>query len=387
MGPFLAARAVAATGIWMERIGLGWLVWEATGSAGWVGALAFVRLAPTAFFGPWGGVLADRVGSLRVLRASYLAAAAVSLATAVLVLAGAAGLTALLLLGTASGMLQAIANGPMKAALSEVSPRRLLATAIPLGSVTFNLAAFVGPALAGGMLATSGAAPVFVTAALASALFVGVLVQLPNAPPSGAARGPAIQAFAEAAGAAARDPVIAPLLLMHTVFSLLMRPVIDLLPAVAGGLFGGGPETLGLLTAAMGLGALAGSLWLTWRSGSGELGRRILGAACLAVVAAAALALAATEVQAALCIAALGGALVVRAAGGNTVVQLEVEDALRGRVMSIWGTVLRLGSAVGGLALGLAADRFGFQVSIVVAAVLAALSIPPVARSLWRSSG
>lgn len=385
MAAFLAGRTVAATGIWLERIGLAWIVWEMTGSASWVGVLAFVRLAPTAIFGPWGGVLADRIGSIGVLIFAYLGAALVSLAVAVLLVLGWLGLAAILVLAGISGSLQALANGPMKAAISEVSPRHLLATAVPLGSVTFNLASFIGPAIAGIVLAMAGPTPVFIGAAATAAMFGIVLLRTPRQQMAATGHGPALAAFADAIAEARSDPVIAPLLALHVVFAILMRPVIDLLPVVVGELVDGGPGALGFLTGAMGLGALAGSLWLTWRSDDDRLRRRVLLGAGTAAVAAALLAFATTEWQAAACLLLFGAALVVRGAGGNTLVQMVVEDSYRGRVMSIWGMVLRLGAAIGGLGLGIAADMFGLRPVLLVAAALALASVLPVTRALRRA--
>jgi MFS family permease len=385
IGPFLIGRALAATAGWMERITLGWLMWDATGSATAVGVLAFVRLAPSIVLGPLGGVLADRRGSTAILAACQAATVPVALLAAALVAGEVAGPAALLALGAASGVLQALAIGPNKSAVSEVAPRQHLATAIPLSSVTFNAAAFVGPALAGSMIVAFGAAWVFALVAVGAGAFAVILARLPRAhgtpsPPQGA-----MLAMAEATRAAVRHPVIGPLLWLHVSFSLLMRPIVELLPAVAGKLVGAGPQTLGLLTAAMGLGAFAGSLWLTWRSGSPGLVRPVLLAAVAACLAAFLLALGSGVLQAAACFAALGGALVIRAAGGNTLVQLLVEDRYRGRVMSVWGTTLRIGAALGGLALGALSDVFGMGLVIALAALAALASILPVALLLRRT--
>jgi MFS family permease len=179
-----------------------------------------------------------------------------------------------------------------------------------------------------------------------------------------------------------RHPVIGPLLLLHVSFSVLMRPIVELLPAVAGQLVGGGATTLGFLTAAMGLGAFGGSLWLTWRSDRPGLLSPVLGSAFVACGAALLLGASNGAAQAAVAFAALGGALVVRAAGANTVVQLLVEDHARGRVMALWGTILRLGAAVGGLLLGVIADLVGMQIVIVLIALLAFASVLPLVLRL-----
>lgn len=382
LGPFLIGRTLAATAIWMERIALGWLIWEATGSAAWVGALAFLRLAPGMVFGPWGGVLADRRGGIAVLRGCYAALALVSAAAAVAVAAGIAGPVVLMLVGTLSGALQSLAAGPLKSAITEVAPRRVLATAVPVASVTFNAAAFVGPAIAGAMIAAAGAAAVFAAVAVLAAGFAAVLAGLPAPVPAPAPARGALRAVAEAGGVAARHPLIGPLMALHIAFSLLMRPIVELLPAVVGGLAGGGSTMLGLLTGATGIGAFAGSLWLTWRSGSPRLVRPVLGAAGLACAAVLALAAGTGATQAALALATLGGALVVRAAGGTTLVQLAVADAYRGRILAIWGTVLRVGAAAGGAVLGVAADAFGIRAAMAVAALLALACLIAVLRRL-----
>lgn len=384
---FLAGRALAAMGIWLERIGLTWLVWELTGSAGWVGVLAFVRLMPTLVLTPLGGVLADRIGGVAILLQCFVGAALVAACMAALLFAGAAGLWAVLGIGVLAGALQAVATGPMKSVLSEVAPRHRLATIVPLGSVTFNLAGFVGPALAGVLIATVGTASVFVLAAATSVAFVGALACFRNPPRRTASRGRVMTDFFASVRTARSDPVIAPLMLLHVAFALLLRPVIDLLPVIAGTLADGDAEALGLFGAALGLGALVGSLWLTWRSGglSGApkaLSRRILAGGAVATVAAVALALSSWAIQAALCLCILGGALVVRGAGGNTLVQLTVADAERGRVMSLWGMVLRLGSALGGLILGIAAEVFGLRMVLIAAAIIAGAVLFPVARAL-----
>ena len=382
IGPFLIGRTMAATASWMERLALGWLMWEATGSAAMVGGLAFVRLAPSLVLGPWGGVLADRRGSVLVLAACYAASVPLAVAAMMLAMFGILGPEVLLALGAASGALQSIANGPMKSAVSDVTPRAHLATAVPVASVTFNLAAFVGPAIAGGLIAAIGAAPVFLLAAIGFLAFVLVLMRLPRAARVPSPRQGTVLAFSEAGRHALRHPVIGPLFLLHVSFSVLMRPIVEVLPAVSGQLFGGGASTMGLLTASSGLGAFAGSLWLTWRSDRPGLRLRVLGAALAACCAALAVGASEHAPQAAIAFAALGGALVVRAAGANTIIQLLVEDHFRGRVMAMWGTILRIGAGLGGLFLGILADSVGMRPAILLAAVFALLSTMVLARRI-----
>lgn len=375
IGGFLAGRLAASIGFWMERIALGWLVWEATQSPGWVGTLAFIRLAPAAFFGPWGGVLADRYAAVTVLRRSSLLLAAVMAALAALVWAGQTMLAPMMIFACISGALQSLTTGPMKSAISDITPRRLLPTAVPVASVTFNLAAFIGPALGGAVLVVLGAEAVFALAALGMLVFSLTLLPIPTESCRRGARAGAVRAFGDATKMAHGDPVIGPQLTLHLALSTLLRPIQDLLPAVTGLLLVGGPASLARMTAAMGIGALVGSVWLTLRSGSGNLGARVLGAAGLASAGTLALALAQNEVQALFFIAVLGAAMVVRGAGSNTIVQLNVDDAMRGRVMALSGTILRIASALGALALGLLAELMGLRMTLILAALIAGVLI------------
>lgn len=385
---FLFGRMLAATGIWLERIGLAWIVWELTAQASWVGVLAFVRLAPTLVLTPWGGVLADRFGAAPVLRACFSGSALVALGVVALIVTNSLSLAGILAMGALTGCFQAVATGPMKSILSDISPRALLATIVPLGSVTFHLAGFIGPALAGVLTAAVGTGPVFVLATITSLAFVVILRSVPHMRLQDGRLGSHLHAFGAAASRACSDPLIGPLMVMHLGVALFLRPVIDLLPVVAGNLLNGDAGTLGVLSASMGLGALAGSLWMTWRSG-GETGTRalrlrVLSAGFAASFAAIALAASISLWQAGVCLFALGAALVMRGAGGNTLVQLTVTDSERGRVMSLWGMVLRLGAALGGLALGIAADYLGLRSVLIGAGGLVACFLLVLGRALWR---
>lgn len=367
---FLIGRTLAAMGSWMERLGIGWLMWQATGSPGWLGVLAFLRLAPIMLLGPYGGVLADRSGALRVLQSSHLALALLTGAIAVAAAAGALGPPSLCAAAFLLGSAQALANAPAKTAVADVAPRRLLATAIPMNSVGFNTATFIGPAVAGVILAASGAAWVFVVASATALGFAAILARIPRGEPGAPALEPAMPAFVAASRYAARHPAIAPALWLHLAFSLLLRPVIDFLPAVAGRLPGGGAGTLGLLTATLGLGAMAGGLWLAWRGAAPGLGRRIAIGGMVAALALAALAVTGRLALAAPCLGVLGAAMVVRGSGAQSLVQLMVAAEFRGRVMGLWGMVLRGGGALGGLGLGLAAEVVGLGPALFVSALL-----------------
>src|SRR5262245_53453118 len=67
---FSAGNAVSLVGMWMERIAVGWLAWELTGSGWWLGVVAFADFFPVVLIGPIAGAVADRIDRLRVVQVS-----------------------------------------------------------------------------------------------------------------------------------------------------------------------------------------------------------------------------------------------------------------------------------------------------------------------------
>src|SRR3546814_16839392 len=70
-GIYAAGNAVSLVGTWMQRIAVGWLAWELTGSGAWLGIVAFADLCPSLVVGPIGGATADRRNPLRVIVFSH----------------------------------------------------------------------------------------------------------------------------------------------------------------------------------------------------------------------------------------------------------------------------------------------------------------------------
>ena len=382
---FVAGRFLASAGIWTERLAVGWLVWELTGSATWVGSVAALRMGPALVFGPIGGTLTDRFGSVRLLRLCHAGNALVlcALAFAGSAISIWAIATAVALLGT----LQGLSAAPIKAVIPQIVPRALLGPAVPLSSATFQLAAFVGPALAGFSIAALGTSFALAVATAGHLTFVLILSRWSDA---GAAAGPdgsgLVAGLIEAARQCATEPTLAPVFALHLAAAMLLRPLIDLMPAVAGALAPGDPTALGLLTAASGAGALAGAVWMTLRSRTERLAPRALAGSAAAALGIAALgaglALGAAAWFAGAALLVVGAALVVRATASLTLVQLVARSPFRGRVVGLYSAILRGGTALGALALGLLADVAGLATALLFAAGLMIATLALFARSL-----
>jgi hypothetical protein len=170
---------------------------------------------------------------------------------------------------------------------------------------------------------------------------------------------------------AARHPGLAPILGFAAVASVLLRGVQEILPPFVERLFARGPDGLALLTASIGVGALASGLWVANRG-------RVVGAAALAVGAVAAQAVFTAGFVstgffpvAMACGALMGAAGSVHGISVQTLVQSASDPAMRGRVLSLWGMIVRACPACGALALGAAGELFGLRLPTFSAMALA----------------
>ena len=157
----------------------------------------------------------------------------------------------------------------------------------------------------------------------------------------------------------ARSHPIRTALILLSIVSAMAMPYTVLMPAFVAGLLHGGPNTLGLLMTASGVGALAGALYLASRQTVVGLGRVMMYSTVAFGAALVVFAFARTLWVALLVLPIAGGAFMVQMAATNTVLQTIVEDRLRGRVMAFY-TMAFFGTApIGSLVAGVAADRFG----------------------------
>jgi MFS family permease len=381
---YMSVNAVSVIGTWMQRTAVGWYAWELTASPFWLGMVAFADLFPAVLIGPLGGVLADRFDRRRIMVLTQTALALATLATALLIMLEAIGILGLVVMVGLMGAIIGV-NQPARLALvPALVGREHLPTAIALNSVVFNGARFIGPAFAGLVIVVSG---------VPAALFVNALSYIPLilVLPGLALTEAVAPAQWQGAGRALKDgflhiaqsPLLAPLFAFFIALSLSVRPLGDLLPGFAEGVFGAGVEGLATLSAAMGLGAVFGGLWVAWRGASLDLETALrlqIGVAG----AAAAFALSPTFWLAIPAIAAFGFVLIACGVGLHTAIQMGVDPAMRGRVMSFFGLVFRSVPALGALALGALAELVGLRAAMVAAAIV---FLAIYALLQWRMAG
>ena len=367
---FYAGQLVSLSGTWMQSLAQAWLLYRMTESGLWLGLAGAAALLPNLLFGLYGGVLADRFSRQRLLIAAQALAMVQAFALAALTFSGHIAPWHILLLAFLLGLVQAFELPARHSFVAQLVPRADLSNAIALNSSLFHLARFLGPAIAGVLVAWVGEGWVFFVNGLTFiAVLVGLLaIRLP-AEPDGAEAG-GLHALREGLWYVWRHATIRAVIALVAAVSLVGSSAIVLMPVFAAKVFERDAQSLGLLLGVIGLGAFAGALTLARRKDLAGIERAI---AAAGLVGGAALALFATTkvfALALLILPAVGFCITTMLASSNTLIQLTVPDRLRGRVMALFSVALHGMMPLGQLAVGAAADHVGAPRAVAISGAL-----------------
>ncbi len=375
---YFAGQLASISGNWMQNVAEMWLMVTLTGSGAYVGLTAGLQFLPVLLFGAWGGLLADRIPKRRLLSFTQPALALPALALFALTTTGHVEAWMVLALVLVRGSVTALDNPARQAFVVEmVGPDRVV-NAVALNSVIVHSSRIIGPAAAGAVIALLGVAPCFlINAASFAVMFVALRTMEPKAlsAPKLASRKPG--ELRAAWRYVARTPELRIPLVMMAVVGTVSYNFQVLLPLLADFTWHGSASTYAALTAAMGVGSVAGALAAGAR---GRVSPRLIVAASLAFGTAELLVAAAPTLESQLLfLIPLGAASVTFAAGINSSLQVAVEPALRGRVMALYSIVFLGSTPIGAPLVGWLAEAAGPRAGLLAGA-LAALGAGVVAR-------
>ena len=374
-GLYSAGNSVSLVGNWVQRVAIGWLAWELTGSGAWLGLLAMAELSPALVLGPLGGAVADRGGHLRLIAVAQAISMATSVVLVGLIVTKWVTPELLFLLVLISGAAQGFIQPARLSLVPSLVPRRDISTAVAINAIIFNLARFIGPALAGLLIVSVDVGAAFAVNAVSYLAFLLVLSRIrlreDAMPARRAANASLLADIGEGLAYAARHPGIGPLLALSVVMSLGVRPYVELLPGFADAVFGRGADALAALTSTIGAGAILSGFWLAGRGGREGLGKISLLAMGLLILAVIGFAATTNYALALVAMGISGLAMVVGGVGAQTLIQLSVQPEMRARVMSLYGLIFRGGPAAGALAMGAASEVVGLRRPLAVGGLVA----------------
>jgi MFS family permease len=336
------------------------------------------------------GAVADRVDRRKILFITQTTMCLTALALALLAYLGLANLAAVLIAATIQSAAFAFDNPARQSIVPRIVPMPFYPSAIGLQSAAFNGASIIGPLFAGLLFIPIGVAGLLLVNAISFAAILGALFVLPRIPPAARPSHGLLRSVLEGARYVRANPVLVWIITISGTVFVVAGPAGALLPALAGESMFNGISWLSLLLSAFGAGAFTAAFAVMNVGRIRSLGTIFVIAAMLngvflflfAVTMQPLVALAFAYV------AGLGGTLM--AGMGNNMLQSTVDDAYRGRVMSLWGLLFIGLMPVGQLALGALGTLFDIHSALAFGGVIAfsaglyaAVRLPMLRE--WRS--
>jgi MFS family permease len=371
---YIGGQSISLIGTWMQMTAQSWLVYTLTHSSTALGIVIALQTLPVLLLAPYGGVIADRIDKRRLMIVLQTAMGLQAAALGLLTVFGVVRVWEIGVLAVLLGLNNAFENPARQSFMLELVGPDHLRNAVSLNSVLVNVARSVGPAVAGILIDTVGTGVCFLVNA---ASFVAVVASLATMdrralnPTTPTTREPG-QLREGLRYVRSHRELAVPLLMMAAVGCLTYEFQVSL-PVMASRGLHAGATGFGFMTAAMGIGAVAGGLVVAAR---GKTGLRTLVLAATAFGAAMTLAALAPSLALELVALALAGAASISfMSTANSTLQLSAAPSMRGRVMALWFVAFQGSTPIGGPIVGwvmaVAGARAGLGLGAVTCLVVA----------------
>ncbi len=387
---YFLTNTMSLLGTWVQKVGLGWLTWQITESTFWTSFVSIALMAPVGMLGPFIAVYAESWDMRKAFLITKILMMLVSFAIFLLQLFGLHNLSTLLATSLALGFLSAVHHPIRLVFISIVVPRTHLASAIGLNSVSWNMSRVIGPSIAGVAIVILGLANTFSLAVLLYVPLIIALAFLPlevrQKPKSSAEK--FFQKMQDGGRVVLQNPIIFTALCIVGINSFFVRGVLEIQPAIVGQVLGGDSKALATVTAAAGVGALLSSFWIGFGKLSPDFIRRSLWPMMvIGLLGTAGLNVAGSLIPMSLLFVLTGFTATLTGIGAQTLIQLDVNEHYRARVMTWWSTVSFGSLTLGGVLIGFLGDLVPIENAILMvilaSGVLTALVLVKLPLSRW----
>lgn len=362
----LAGTAASQIASWMEEVSRGWLAADRLNASPLeLGLLGFTRGISQLIVSPFAGVAVERMDRRLLAAITQLVPAVDAMIIAILVATGSIAMWQLYPLVAIGGITGAI-NVPVRQVLVyDVVGSEYIVNAIALNSVVANISRIIAPTVGGIVIASVGIGAAYVAQLVFFALATMATFALHRITHANPERTPVFDSIRQGFGYVRADPTMARLVLLNVIPNLLIYPYVAMMPIFAKDVLDSGSVGYGILLTGVGFGSVPGGLLVAGMTNSRWKGRTMGFAACLYMSMVVLFALSTIFLLsfAILVVAGVGWSMMVTL--NQTLLQLNVEDAYRGRVLALYSMASGV-QPFGNLSMGFTADGLGVQAAVAI---------------------
>lgn len=361
---------------WMQMTLLSWLVLVMTDSPFYVALVGFFGMAPLLLFGVFGGVLADRLNRYKLLISTQTLNLATSVGMIAVLMSGRTEFWHAYVAVSITGVGWALDMPSRRAIVHDIIGRPGLTNAMALDSVGMHASRMLGPTAAGGLIALVDVTGGFVAASLCLAIAIGFMsmVAIPARGVVSSTSANVLRNLAEGFAYVRGNRVIMATIIITVLMNLLLFPYMQMVPVISRDTLGVGPELMGLLMGADGLGAIAGSVTIASVGSMRHHGRVYLFGSLIGLVMSFGFAMS-NHYGAALAVLVLLG---LGTAGFGTmqatIVVLAASEEMRGRALGVISLAIGAGP-IGALIIGTLADFTSPATAIMVMSAIGLVTV------------
>ena len=370
---YFFTNTIALLGLWIQKIGVGWLTWEITESTFWTSFVTLALMAPAGIIGPVFAVFAE---NWNMRKASIILKILMFLVGGIiwfLQYLDMHSLFTLAFLSILQGLLSACYHPVRLVFVSIVVPRNLLSSAVGLNSASFNGSRVVGPAFAGVTITLFNLETTFFIAMLTYIPLIPVLIYMPlrERIKSSNTEQQFFKSLLEGGRVALQSPIISKGLFVVFISAFFVRGMLEIQPTIAGEILNKGSVGLSLITATAGLGALLASIWIGFRANIDiKIETKLVSMLTLGLVVSFILGFISDMYLMAFAFTIVGFTTTAVGIGTQTLIQLEVDEIYRARVLTWWSSVSFGSLTIGGILLGFAGEFIPLNVGMMIMPIL-----------------
>ena len=389
---FWGGQCVSLIGTWMQNIGQSWLVFEITHSAFKLGLVNAMQFLPMMLFSLFAGTFVDKFAKRKILLLTQTSLMILAGILAVLTGFKAIQYWHVLLLALLSGFVNTIDMPTRQAYFIELVGKEDLMNAIALNSTVFNLARVIGPAVAGVLIGLFGISTCFYVNAFSFiAVLIGIwMIDIPipmKVLESKMNFMDILKDIKEGLVYISTKPIICLSLILMGVISTFVMNYNILIPIYAKENLAQGAMGFGLLMTFLGIGSLLGALILVAKSRGGPKIWILLSGAFGMSLFTIIMGMGKVYILACILLMIIGVCLIVFTASVNSIIQLNSEDNMRGRVMSVYALVLGGFTPIGSLFSGRIAESVGAQLCLIICGVIGLVVTIIISKLMFRNNG